>query len=154
MEINLILNAGISAVLSAMLALTGYSGKTASNSGGTSEATSAETTESAADTEENNMTALEVIRAMGNGINLGNTLEAYNHQAYINGSSATSGEIVWGQPRTTQEMIQGMKAAGFDTIRIPIAWTNGMYFESGDYTIDSALMDRVDEVVTLSLIHI
>lgn len=151
MEINLILNAGISAVLSAMLALTGCSGKTASNSGGTSEAASAETTESAADTEKNNMTALEVIRAMGNGINLGNTLEAYNHQAYINGSSATSGEIVWGQPRTTQEMIQGMKAAGFDTIRIPIAWTNGMNYESGDYTIDSALMDRVDEVVTWAL---
>ena len=151
MEINLILKAGISAVLSAMLALTGYSGKTASNSGGTSEAASAETTESAADTEENNMTSLEVIRAMGNGINLGNTLEAYNHQAYINGSSATSGEIVWGQPRTTQEMIQGMKAAGFDTIRIPIAWTNGMNYESGDYTIDSALMDRVDEVVTWAL---
>lgn len=151
MEINLILNAGISAVLSAMLALTGYSGKTASNSGGTSEAASAETTESAVDTEENNMTSLEVIRAMGNGINLGNTLEAYNHQAYINGSSATSGEIVWGQPWTTQEMIQGMKAAGFDTIRIPIAWTNGMNYESGDYTIDSALMDRVDEVVTWAL---
>lgn len=151
MEINLILKAGISAVLSAMLALTGCSGKTASNSGGTSEAASAETTESAADTEKNNMTALEVIRAMGNGINLGNTLEAYNHQAYINGSSATSGEIVWGQPRTTQEMIQGMKAAGFDTIRIPIAWTNGMNYESGDYTIDSALMDRVDEVVTWAL---
>lgn len=151
MEINFILNAGISAVLSAMLALTGYSGKTASNSGGTSEAASAETTESAADTEKNNMTSLEVIRAMGNGINLGNTLEAYNHQAYINGSSATSGEIGWGQPRTTQEMIQGMKAAGFDTIRIPIAWTNGMNYESGDYTIDSALMDRVDEVVTWAL---
>ena len=48
----------------------------------------------AADAEKNNMTSLEVIRAMGNGINLGNTLEAYNHQAYINGSSATSGEIV------------------------------------------------------------
>lgn len=74
MEINFILNAGISAVLSAMLALTGCSGKTASNSSGTSEAASAETTESAADTEENNMTSLEVIRAMGNGINLGNTL--------------------------------------------------------------------------------
>ena len=58
MEINFILNAGISAVLSAMLALTGCSGKTASNSGGTSEAASAETTESAADTEENNMTCL------------------------------------------------------------------------------------------------
>lgn len=151
MEINLILKAGISAVLSALLALTACSDKTASNSSGTSEAASAETTESAADTKENNMTSLEVIRAMGNGINLGNTLEAYNHQAYINGSSATSGEIVWGQPRTTQEMIQGMKAAGFGTIRIPIAWTNGMNYESGDYTIDSALMDRVDEVVTWAL---
>ena len=88
---------------------------------------------------------------MGNGINLGNTLEAYNHQGYLNGSSPTLAETSWGQPTTTREMIQGMKAAGFDTIRIPVSWTNGMYFESGDYTIDSRLMDRVDEVVNWAL---
>ena len=29
----------------------------------------------------NNLTATEVIRLMGNGINLGNTLEAYNHKS-------------------------------------------------------------------------
>lgn len=97
------------------------------------------------------MTSLEVIRAMGNGINLGNTLEAYGHASYINGSSPTSFEVSWGQPRTTAEMIHGMKEAGFDTIRIPIAWTNGMNFESGDYTIDERLMSRVDEVVTWAL---
>ena len=66
-------------------------------------------------------------------------------------SDLTDAEISWGQPRTTQEMIQGMKSAGFDTIRIPVAWTNGMNYESGDYTIDSRLMDRVDEVVTWAL---
>ncbi len=101
--------------------------------------------------EKNSMTSLEVIRAMGNGINLGNTLEAYGHAGYINGSPSTSFETSWGQPKTTQEMIQGMKAAGFDTLRIPIAWTNGMNFESGDYTIDAQFMQRVDEVVTWAL---
>ena len=101
--------------------------------------------------EGNTMTSLEVIRAMGNGINLGNTLEAYNHQGYLIGSSPDSFETGWGQPRTTEEMIKGMKAAGFDTIRIPVAWTNGMNFESGAYTIDERLMNRVDEVVTWAL---
>ena len=151
MESTAILKTGIAAVLSAIMTLTGCSGGSAPSEtapgGGTTESSSAST-----DTDEaNTMTSLEVIRAMGNGINLGNTLEAYNHQAYLNGSDPTSAEIVWGQPRTTQEMIQGMKAAGFDTIRIPIAWTNGMNYESGDYTIDQRLMDRVDQVVNWAL---
>lgn len=151
MESIAILKTGIAAVLSSIMTLTGCSGGSAPSEttpgGGTSESSSAST-----DTDEaNTMTSLEVIRAMGNGINLGNTLEAYNHQAYLNGSDPTSAEIVWGQPRTTQEMIQGMKAAGFDTIRIPIAWTNGMNYESGDYTIDQRLMDRVDQVVNWAL---
>ncbi|MBQ5332463.1 MAG: hypothetical protein J6K92_04300, partial [Oscillospiraceae bacterium] len=62
------------------------------------------------------MTSLEMIRAMGNGINLGNTLEAYNHQSYTGGSNPDGFETGWGQPYTTAEMIQGMKNAGFDTI--------------------------------------
>lgn len=145
----------LAAVLAGVLALTGCQ-----NSDENKESTSDQTTSAAeqvntpsdADTSEGNtMTSLEVIREMGNGINLGNTLEAYNHQAYLSGSSPTLAETSWGQPTTTQEMIQGMKNAGFDTIRIPIAWTNGMNFESGDYTIDSRLMDRVDEVVNWAL---
>ena len=99
----------------------------------------------------NEMTALELSVLMGNGINLGNTLEAYNHQNYLNGGDPTLAETVWGMPTTTREMIDGMKAAGFDTIRIPVAWTNGMNFESGDYTIDERLMQRVETVVNYAL---
>ena len=97
------------------------------------------------------MTSLEIIRAMGNGINLGNTLEAYNHKGYIGGGNPDGFETGWGQPYTTAEMIQGMKNAGFDTIRIPVAWTNGMNYESGDYTIDERLMNRVETVVNYAL---
>ena len=97
------------------------------------------------------MTSLEMIRAMGNGINLGNTLEAYNHKGYISGGNPDGFETGWGQPYTTAEMIQGMKNAGFDTIRIPVAWTNGMNYESGDYTIDERLMNRVETVVNYAL---
>ena len=97
------------------------------------------------------MTSLEMIRAMGNGINLGNTLEAYNHKGYISGGNPDGFETGWGQPYTTAEMIRGMKNAGFDTIRIPVAWTNGMNYESGDYTIDERLMNRVETVVNYAL---
>lgn len=145
----------LAAALACVMALTGCQ-KSDENKESTSDQTTSAAeqvnTPSDADTGEGNtMTSLEVIREMGNGINLGNTLEAYNHQAYLSGSSPTLAETSWGQPTTTQEMIQGMKNAGFDTIRIPIAWTNGMNFESGDYTIDSRLMDRVDEVVNWAL---
>ncbi len=97
------------------------------------------------------LNALELTQLMGNGINLGNTMEAYNHSAYVNGSDPTLFENAWGQPTTTQEMIDGMKALGFDTIRIPIAWTNGINFESGDYTIDERLMNRVETIVNYAL---
>ncbi len=97
------------------------------------------------------LNALELTQLMGNGINLGNTMEAYNHSAYVNGSDPTSFENLWGQPTTTQEMIDGMKAMGFDTLRVPVAWTNGMNFESGDYTIDERLMNRVEEIVNYAL---
>lgn len=99
----------------------------------------------------NDVTSIEMIRLMGNGINLGNTLEAYAHQNYLNGADPADAETAWGQPITTPEMIQGMKDAGFDTLRIPIAWTNGMNFESGDYTIDERLFARVEQVVNYAL---
>ncbi len=97
------------------------------------------------------MSALEITKIMGNGTNLGNTLEAYNHKGYLAGQDPSSFEMGWGQPYTTPEMIQGMKDMGFDTIRIPVAWTNGMNFESGDYTIDERLMNRVEEIVNYAL---
>lgn len=94
------------------------------------------------------LTALEATRLMGNGINLGNTLEACDNNVGIKTNMPLSYETHWGQPKTTQAMIDGMKAAGFDTIRIPVAWmTNATHLYEGDYTIDADYMDRVEEVV-------
>ena len=94
------------------------------------------------------LTAMEATRLMGNGINLGNTLEACDNNVGIKTNTPLSYETHWGQPKTTQAMIDGMKAAGFDTIRIPVAWmTNATHLYEGDYTIDADYMDRVEEVV-------
>lgn len=94
------------------------------------------------------LTALEATRLMGNGINLGNTLEACDNNVGIKTNAPLSYETYWGQPKTTQAMIDGMKAAGFDTIRIPVAWmTNATHLYEGDYTIDAGYMDRVEEIV-------
>lgn len=100
------------------------------------------------------LTALEVVHEMGNGTNLGNTMEAcdtnvgskysYNPSYY---------ETSWGQPITTKEMIQGMKDAGFDSLRIPVAWmTNATNLATtGDYTIAPEYLDRVEEIVQWAL---
>lgn len=93
------------------------------------------------------LTALEVSKLMGNGINLGNTMEAYGRQEYGAKGEVSQYETYWGQPITTQEMISGMKKSGFDSLRIPIAWTNMIDFESGNYTINEAYLNRVEEII-------
>lgn len=95
------------------------------------------------------LSALELTRLMGNGINLGNTFEACDaNTPYTPGRDPRTYEVTWGQPVTTQEMLTAMKAAGFDAIRIPVAWmTNATDLANGDYTIDPAYLARVKEVV-------
>ncbi len=44
------------------------------------------------------------------GWNLGNTMDA------------SPGETGWGNPKTTQAMIDLLKAMGFKTVRIPVTW--------------------------------
>lgn len=97
------------------------------------------------------LTSLELVDIMGNGINLGNTMEAYGRATYGVSAETSSYETSWGMPVTTQEMITGMKAAGFDTLRIPIAWTNAIDFENGDYTIGEAYLNRVEEIINYAI---
>lgn len=97
------------------------------------------------------VTALEVTEMMGNGINLGNTMEAYGRSNYGVGAYTSKYETAWGQPVTTQAMVDGMKAAGFDTLRVPVAWTNAMHYEDGDYTIDQSYLDRVGEIIDYAI---
>lgn len=97
------------------------------------------------------LSASELTVLMGNGINLGNTMEAYGHISLGTEAPVSSYETLWGQPVTTQEMITGMKNAGFDTLRIPVAWTNAMDYESGDYTIREDYLNRVEEIINYAL---
>lgn len=53
----------------------------------------------------------QVVKEMGVGWNLGNTLEACG--SWITGSSVENYETAWGNPVTTKEMIDGIAGAGF-----------------------------------------
>lgn len=97
------------------------------------------------------LTSVELTKLMGNGINLGNTMEAYGRAEYGIAADVSKYETYWGQPVTTQESVSAMKAAGFDTLRVPVAWTNMMDFENGDYTINTAYLDRVEEIINYAL---
>jgi len=88
---------------------------------------------------------------MGYGINLGNTMEACNSDNRRPGQDPSVYETMWGQPITTQAMITGMREAGLKTLRVPVAWTNAMDFENGDYTIGKAYLDRVEEIINYAL---
>ena len=86
----------------------------------------------------NDCTAMELAQKMKCGWNLGNTLDA-------NGKTGLESQESWGQPLTTKEMIDAVAAAGFKTIRIPCSWAN--HFVDSNYTIDTAWMARVKEIV-------
>ena len=118
----------------------------------TETASSAQESETTQDTDgSEDLTALELSRLMGNGINLGNTMEAYGRPELGINADTSKYETFWGQPVTTEDMIAGMKNSGFDSIRIPVAWTNMMDYENGDYTIADAYLDRVDELITYAI---
>jgi endoglucanase len=96
-------------------------------------------------------TSIELAMAMGNGINLGNTMEAYGRPKFGTSGSPTEYETFWGQPVTTQNIVSAFKKAGFDSLRIPVAWTNTMNFEKGDYAISDAYLNRVGEIINYAL---
>lgn len=88
-------------------------------------------------------TSLKFVESMGYGWNLGNTLDPVDC-TWVSGDLEY--ETAWGNVRTTKELIQFIKAEGFDTIRIPVTWTNHVG-EAPDYIIREEWMDRVQEIV-------
>lgn len=155
MKTSKILSSAIALSLAASCVLTGCGGKTEEEKNSSSEAQKADSKQEIQTSDDGSiseeLTALELAKKMGNGINLGNTMEAYGHGSFAPDSETRQFETLWGQPVTTQEMIDGMKAAGFDSLRIPIAWTNAMDYESGDYTISETYLDRVEEIINYGL---
>ncbi|MBR6045027.1 MAG: glycoside hydrolase family 5 protein [Ruminococcus sp.] len=85
------------------------------------------------------LTAAQLVAEIKTGWNLGNSLDAYGNKGVLS-------EIAWGNPKTTKDMIDAVKAKGFDLIRIPVTW-GGHLGEGPDYTVDPEWFDRVQEVV-------
>ncbi len=89
------------------------------------------------------LTPAELVSEMTVGWNLGNSLDA-------NSSQGLDAETSWGNPKTTKEMIDAVSAKGFNTIRIPVTWGGHLGAAPG-YTIDTAWLDRVQEVVNYAI---
>lgn len=93
------------------------------------------------------ITTMELVRDMGLGINLGNTLESCG--SWIGKNNGVSGyETAWGSPIITQEMIKGYAECGFGVLRIPVSWSNLM---AEDYTIHPDYMARVKQITDWTL---
>ena len=91
-------------------------------------------------------TAMDIAALMYPGWNLGNTMEAGN--SYNNWKNAGIGsETAWQSAKTTQQLIDLVKASGFKSVRIPCAWVMGHITDAEACTIDADWLARVHEVV-------
>ena len=75
------------------------------------------------------------------GINIGNTMEAY--------CPDNPSDSCWGNPTVTAAYFQMIKAAGFDTVRIPLAWDQWANQQNGK--ISDAWLARVKAVVQMAV---
>jgi aryl-phospho-beta-D-glucosidase BglC (GH1 family) len=83
-------------------------------------------------------TAEEQVAAMEPGWNVGNTLDALG------------GETAWGNPLITEELLQTVRAAGYNSIRLPVTWDE-FIGPAPDYAVDPERMERVAQVVDWAL---
>ncbi len=98
------------------------------------QATGYVTPEPGPDADIKDISAVELAKLMTTGINIGNTMEV------------PSGETGWGNPKVNQDYIKGLKALGFNAVRVPCAWDSHVT-DKNKNTIDPDWLARVDEVV-------
>lgn len=84
------------------------------------------------------LTADEMVAEMGNGWNLGNTMDGH--------TGFTPSETLWQNVETTQALLKELHDIGFNTIRVPVTWGTMIDDENG-YAIDEKWMSRVQDIV-------
>ncbi len=79
------------------------------------------------------------------GWNLGNTLDA--HSAAI--SDPAKSAMCWGNPEPTKELFDAIKAAGFNTVRIPTTWYPHIEYNTAEqrWDVDDEWMEYVKMTV-------
>ena len=77
--------------------------------------------------------AQQIASSIRIGFNIGNTMEAIG------------GETAWGNPEVSNALIQAVKQAGFNAIRLPVAWDQ--YADQKTGKISATWLARVKQVV-------
>lgn len=97
------------------------------------------------------ITSMELVRDMGLGWNLGDTLDVC--QADRDGDGKVNehveegekvDETLWGNPKATKELFTALKEDGIKSVRIPVTWRDHMDAEGN---VDREWLSRVHEVV-------
>jgi endoglucanase len=87
------------------------------------------------------ITSAELVRDMGLGWNLGNSLDAVSSDP-----TDVVDETFWGNPPATEALFLSLQNDGFESIRVPVSW-RGHLGPAPSYAIDATWMNRVQEVV-------
>lgn len=94
------------------------------------------------------ISSTELVKEMGLGWNLGNTLDVCNADRDGDGNADETSdnvdETLWGNPKATQELFDALKADGISAVRIPVTWRDHL---DENNNIDAEWMDRVQEVI-------
>lgn len=97
------------------------------------------------------ISSMELVRDMGLGWNLGDTLDVCqadrDGDGIVNehvGEGEKVDETLWGNPSATRELFTALKEDGINSVRIPVTWRDHID-EKGN--IDKEWLDRVQEVV-------
>jgi aryl-phospho-beta-D-glucosidase BglC (GH1 family) len=86
------------------------------------------------------LSASDALKALGRGINMGNTLEPDN----------AIGEGTWGNGPATEDHFIDYKNAGFSSVRLPVTW--GWHTDTlSPYTINPTWLNRIEQIVDWGL---
>jgi len=91
------------------------------------------------------LTATQFAKGMKLGWNVGNTFDAVN----LTNGVYVPGETNWGNPKVTQLLIDSVRAAGFNAIRLPVAWSK--FTDTTNFVIDTSWLARVQQVVDYAI---
>lgn len=93
-----------------------------------------------------NISSVKLVNEMKSGWNLGNTFDA-SFNIFSENSQITENiekwETAWGNPIVTKELIDKVKEAGFNILRIPITWSGSIIKD----VISIKSLERIKEVV-------
>ncbi len=92
------------------------------------------------------VSAIDIVNDMGLGWNLGNTFDSWGTSSYADKSQGyVDNETAWGNVHTTQDIIDAVKAQGFNSVRIPVSWGDNV--DASTFDINDKYLARIKEVI-------